>query len=381
MVDRNYDAVVIGGGILGAWIAKELCEAGHPRTLLLEKNYPGAGATSKSSAILRVGDRHPTLCAMARHSLSVYREFEEDHGVSLGFDSSGMAWIYSSTHSEEVDRKIGELQQREVAATRWGPAELRSLEPAGVFTEDDCAIWEPETSSVHAVRALQGVLDQAKDAGVEIRVGAAARAIEVSGGAVNGVRLDSGEKISTETVINAAGPWAASLLPSGVSTPLLASRTEQAFFLPPTESMSKAIFADEESGLFWKPECAGWVRVGSLRTTSSPSIDPEHYDEGVSGSFVGQCRRTLAERVPAYRKSPSWGGCGALTTESRDGLPCLGAVPGADGLILAGGFGAEEFSVAPAVGAAIASQLSGQGWSFEVEAFAVHRPAGLAAGV
>jgi len=361
MTPRGYDAIVIGGGIMGSWIALELAGRGLERVLLLEKSYPGAGSSGKSGAILRQHYSHDTTIRMARHSLDAYGTFHEAHGIDIGFRRAGMVFITHARDLPALEANVALQRSNGVDSTVIGRDELAELEPTGHFTEEDRAAWEPEAGYVHPVRAVHACLEVARRRGVDVRVGAAARAIEIVGGRVTGVRLDGGERVPAPHVVNAAGPWAKGLM-RGVplELPLRVVRPEQAFFEPPADARDRrTIYGDLVTGLYWKPEAAGWTRVGQLSYDEDPEVDPDHYDEGVSGAFIGRCRRGISERLPAYRNSPSWGGCGALYTVTPDAHPLIGAVPGHSGLWLVSGFSGHGFKMGPAVGKGVAALITG----------------------
>lgn len=361
MTSRGYDAIIIGGGIMGAWISLELAERGVERILLLEKSYPGAGSSGKSGAILRQHYSHDTTIRMARHSLGRYGRFHEEYGIDIGFHRAGMVFITHASDLTALEANVKLQRSNGVAAEVIGRDELVELEPTGNFSAEDRAAWEPEAGYVHPVRAVHACLEVARRRGVEVRVGAAARAIEIVGGRVTGVRLDGGEKIDAPHVVNAAGPWAKGLMRGiEIDLPLRVVRPENAFFEPPADARDRrTIYGDLVTGLYWKPEAAGWTRVGQLSYDDDPEVDPDHYDEGVSGAFIGRCRRGLSARLPAYRNSPSWGGCGALYTVTPDAHPLIGAVPGVGGLILVSGFSGHGFKMGPAVGRGVAALIAG----------------------
>ena len=53
-MNRTYDVVVVGAGILGASTAYHLKRNGVERVALLERRSPAAGYTGKSAAIIRL---------------------------------------------------------------------------------------------------------------------------------------------------------------------------------------------------------------------------------------------------------------------------------------------------------------------------------------
>src|SRR5262245_3892868 len=52
-IASTADAVVVGGGTIGAWCAYFLRQAGLDRVVLLEKDALGQGATSRAAGVVR----------------------------------------------------------------------------------------------------------------------------------------------------------------------------------------------------------------------------------------------------------------------------------------------------------------------------------------
>jgi glycerol-3-phosphate dehydrogenase len=57
MTDSSYEIIIVGGGIQGAGIAQAAAAAGY-RVLLLEKQAPAAGTSSRSSKLIHGGLRY-----------------------------------------------------------------------------------------------------------------------------------------------------------------------------------------------------------------------------------------------------------------------------------------------------------------------------------
>jgi sarcosine oxidase subunit beta len=373
----HSDYIIVGGGIMGAMMALELAESGSGSVILLEKSFPGAGSTGKSGAILRQHYSHKVTIGMARESLHWYSEFEQRYGTDIAFHRPGMAFICTAADRENLVRNV-ELQcSMGVETSILDATQLRDLEPSGQFADDECAAWEPEAGNVHPVRTVHAVIEAASRAGAEIRIGTRVTGFVREGDRVLGVTLDDGSTLQSQMVIVAAGPWAGQLLEeAGVTLPLTALRPEQSFFDPPAHTTeSRLIYGDLTNGLYWKPELAGWTRVGLLDMNVDAVVDdPDHYDQGVSQKFIESCRGRLSLRLPHYAHAASWGGMGALYTVTLDSHPLIGPVPGLEGMWIVSGFSGHGFKLSPSVARGVAAQIgTGDPCHFDPAFFAPDR--------
>jgi len=314
---------------------------------------------------------------MARESLLWYRSFQERNDIDIGFNQAGMVFICSESNLSSLERNVEVQCSLGVDARVIGPEDLRELEPCGVFNSSDRAAFEPEAATVHPVKTVHAIIDLARNAGAEILIGERVVAFERSGDRFTGVRLSSGESIDAGMVINAAGPWAGNLMEeAGIEVPLRAIRPQQAFFEPPPGcGERRMVYGDLVHGIYWKPESAGWTRIGNLDSEGDDEVpDPDDYDEGVSREFIDDCRERIGLRLPHYLNTPSWGGCGALYTMTPDSHPLVGPVPAMEGLWLVSGFSGHGFKLAPAIGLGVAAAITGtDGGAFDTDFFAVDR--------
>ena len=97
---HSYDAVIIGGGIIGCGIAYELSRRGV-RTAVIEKNVgPGEGSTSASSAIIRFTYSTYSAVAMAYEGLKYWENWQDyiqkkDGDTTTNFHQCGMFAVKS----------------------------------------------------------------------------------------------------------------------------------------------------------------------------------------------------------------------------------------------------------------------------------------------
>jgi len=218
MCRRRYDALVIGGGINGAGIARDLALRGL-RVALVEKGDFASGTSSASTKLIHGGVRYlehldfhlvfescrersilqkiaPHLVRPLPFFIPVYR----DDPRSLLTIRAGMA-LYDLLALLRNTRHHSILNPAE--AVRREPA-LQQEGLKGVALYWDCRMDD-------ARLCLENVL-AAREAGAETRNYLQVTGLLASGGLTRGARLrdmENGEEVEIEArvVVNATGPW------------------------------------------------------------------------------------------------------------------------------------------------------------------------------
>ncbi len=347
---------------MGVSTALHLVQDGIEDVVLLEKRHLGAGSSGKSGAILRQHYSREASIRMARESLQFYRTFGDAYGRDIGFEQPGMLFLAHESARDALERNV-EVQRSVGVDTQVVDAqEVRDIEPRGTFDDDVLGAWEPEAAYVNPVRTVYALADAAREQGAAIRTDVRVSGVLTEQGTVQGVQMADGAQIHAPIVVNAAGPWAGHLLAEReLDYPLQAIRPEQAYLEPPGDFGDRTtMYADLVTGIYWKPEPAGWTRIGKMSYEGDDEVpDPDHYDEGVDQAFIDFTREAITERLPAFTRATSWGGCGALYTITPDAHPLIGPVPEIDGLFLASGFSGHGFKLAPSVGKGLTALITG----------------------
>ena len=222
---ESFDLLVIGGGVLGAFLAWDASSRGL-KTALIERDDFGAGTTAGSGRVLHGGLRSlqhldagtairslrerdtisrlaPGLCAPLPFFFPADGSFRE----SMLMRGAALAWNgFTRSASGHV------APPARFAARRSGlPGELRDLALNGGLIVHERQIVSPE-------RLVLAVLAAAVAAGGVVCNRVEAEQILTAGGRVAGARArdhsdDRQLEIRATRVINAAGAWAASLWP------------------------------------------------------------------------------------------------------------------------------------------------------------------------
>ena len=377
------DAIVVGGGIIGAACAFELAERGASVTLL-EREELAAGASGRNNG-LWVTPPDPALLPMARLSLDRYRQLVEEAPLPFRLDGEPIGLIAAALDEAEV--AMGEefhepYRRAGVRVERLEPADVRELEPA--ISRQALAGWFVD----HGHRLSPGALTvalalMAKERGATVRHHLPARALLFGGDRVVGVATDEGI-VEGDHVVVAAGPWSSSLLdPVGAPLPLTGARGWLVRLAPPSGLLRHLVASAgwEEGTGRWEdgavtagalgeaaamtstllhPSSDGTLIAGSSR---QPVITPEAEEPAVPAMIVRGAIRLVPALADAEVRS-AWWGIRPMTPDER---PLVGQV--VDGLTVATGHGSEGVILGAGTAQLVASQLLGGPPPFDPEPF------------
>ncbi|HEY2471587.1 MAG TPA: FAD-dependent oxidoreductase [Terracidiphilus sp.] len=196
---RNYDAVVAGGGIVGAACALAFAKAGL-RVVLVERDVLGGGATGAGMGHIVVMDDSDAQFALTRRSQQLWHSLSPSLPAGAEFETRGTIWV-AADHEElaEAERKHTYLEQRGVPSQMLSAAQLAALEPnlraglaGGLLVSEDAVVYPPVVA-LHLARQLNAL-------GSGILVGrAVVRFAEGEAG------LDDGSILHAPRLVNATG--------------------------------------------------------------------------------------------------------------------------------------------------------------------------------
>ncbi len=209
VLDKDYDVIIIGGGVTGAGTARD-CALRGLRVLLVEKYDFSNGATGRNHGLLHSGARYAVtdpesasecikenmiLRRIARHCV------EETDGLFITLPEDDIQ--YQKTFVEGC-------QKAGISASIISPAEARRIEPS-VNPDLIGAVRVPDASVDPFHLTTANILD-ARRHGAEILTYHEVVGLIVNNGRVEGVHLrnnHTGEESETHCriVINAAGIW------------------------------------------------------------------------------------------------------------------------------------------------------------------------------
>src|SRR5258707_4564257 len=85
----SADAVVIGGGTVGAWCAYFLRRAGLQTVVVVEKGHLGQGASSRAAGVVRIQGGTAAAVRLGAWSREFYLRQRAEIGTDSGFVQQG----------------------------------------------------------------------------------------------------------------------------------------------------------------------------------------------------------------------------------------------------------------------------------------------------
>lgn len=203
---ETADYLIIGGGIMGITIAREL-KKDHPdaSVLLIEKERDIAlHASGRNSGVLHAGFYYTADSLKARFTREgnrAMRAYCVERGLKIN-ECGKLVVCQSEADMAGLEELLRRGRANGVNLEMIGDKEAREIEP-DVITHE-AALWSPDTASVDPREVTAALADDARHEGVEIRLGCA----YLGRGKQKGrVRTSLGE-MEAGYVVNMAGLYA-----------------------------------------------------------------------------------------------------------------------------------------------------------------------------
>lgn len=203
MTGRNPDFLVVGGGVVGLCIARELRRRFAASVTLLEKeSVCGAHASGRNSGVLHAGFYYSADSLKARFTRDGNRELTaycDANGIALRKCGKLVVARDEFEHAG-LDELLARAERNGVPLVAIDEAEARDIEPRVRTFER--ALFSPTTSSVDPLAVVRAFEADARREGVRVECGVAYRGRD-------GARVVTSDgAIAAGHVVNAAGLYA-----------------------------------------------------------------------------------------------------------------------------------------------------------------------------
>jgi len=386
----NYDAIIIGSGIIGCSIAFELSKKGW-KTLNVDKlTSAGSGSTANTCAVIRV--HYSTLdgTAVAYESYHYwdnwrgYLGVEDPQGLA-GFNKTGVL-VFESRVNDNLKKIKLMMEALGIAYQNWDVSKIKTKFPMlddtsyypprrpedpefGKKNEAPItgAIYYPEGGYISdPVLSVHNVQVAAEAHGAEFLFNRKVVDILKQNQCVHGVQLEGGEVVQAPVVVNAAGPHsfvvnAMAGVIEGMKIKTRALRHE-VVHLPAPDGIDYEVIgcpsSDSDVGAYWRPEVGNHILSGSEDPDCDPKEwieDPDDFNRSLTEQAKAQAYR-LSLRIPDLRIPNQIQGVVDLYDVADDWIPIYDKSDLA-GYYMAVGTSGNQYKNAPVVGKMMAELI------------------------
>lgn len=395
-LDGSYDVVVVGAGVVGCAVAREL--ATDRDVLVVEEGAVGGGASGMAAGLTA-----PTLFAhdrpeLARHANEFLREFSGTEGFEY-HARPRLEFAYPEDEDvarEQADRMASSgfpvsFVDGETIAGRYPVLDVErfagAVEIADAGFVDDTYVY---------TRALAR---DAESRGAEIRTGVAATGLSTAGGSVVGLETTDGS-VEAPHVVVATGWRARDLLAGVIDLP-----TRPFLLQAVSVDLSRDLGSDfplgrlPSEGVYFRPQVDGRLRLGGgeylvedpaalaagvddaerveERMAATGRTAQEVVDNGIDDAFRERVTAVAPTFLDAF-DDPSEvelaAGWGSVDAATADGEPIIDEPADApDGLVVATGFNGLGITKSPVAATAVRSLVTGEDAPFDLDTFALDR--------
>jgi glycine oxidase len=338
---NTYDAVVAGGGLIGASIALELAEAGM-KVGLYDAREPGREASWASAGMISPAPENPGMIPfvpMSLASVALYPEFirkvEELTGMDVGYRKDGaLDVILEGDAQKELSTIIALQHGVGLRAEALNAEQAREMEPS-LTEETRAAVFRPDEASLDARVFTGAVLEAGRRKGVQIFAGNGAKAVWKEGGRCRGLVLEKGQVEAKWTII-AAGCFSARIAGVEPYAPVFPAKGQMLALRCESVEIQRVLWLEHT---YLVPRNDGRIIAGS-------TIERTGFDHDVTAGGMKKILSEALQLVPGLEKArieETWAG---LRPDSLDHLPIIGPTD-VDGLLIATGHFRSGILLAP----------------------------------
>jgi glycine oxidase len=302
---RTWDVIIIGAGIIGLSLARELGKHSL-QVLIVEREQPGHEASHAAAGMLvdHKAETPEALHLLANASAQMYPEFvhelQDESGINPDLRDFGtIAFPAKHTPEDEPIHRSNSL-----------PAPLSELEPA-LAADIGPAMYLKERS-VDPRLLTSAALQAVRHREINISSGNSVTGILLSGERLTGVHTEKTTYIAP-IVVNCAGAWAGWVLPHRIPTRPVKGQMLSIVGGPRLRHVIRG-------HRYLVPRSDGRILIGA-------SVEEAGYDKRTDADTIKEMYQTAIRWVPALAQGrilESWAG---LRPGTPDGLPILGATP------------------------------------------------------
>jgi glycine oxidase len=361
---KNWDVIVIGGGIIGLSLARELRRRGAD-ALVLERGEPGREASHAAGGMLAdcLLETPDDLYPLAAASAGLYPEFVNELEIESGHKVDLRAHGTILFPAPSLNRHGHMEKNPQFASTHALPAPLAELEPAlgfSIHPAGNLRAFYLKERSVDPRAITTAALKASLRLGVDISSGEDVREVKTSDRRVVGVATRK-TFFAAPNVVNCAGAWAGEI--TSHPLPTRPVKGQMLCLLSPSRDLLKHVIRSE--GIYLIPRSDGRIIVGT-------TVEEAGFDKRTDPPTIQRLHQAAIAMIPELRKGKILEDWAGLRPGTPDGLPILGATATA-GYYAATGHFRDGILLAPITAQVIAQVILGAPCNYDLTPFSPAR--------
>jgi glycine oxidase len=338
---KTYDAVIAGGGIIGASVALELAEVGL-RVALFDARQPGREASWASGGMISPAPEHAAMIPylpISLASVALYPDFirrvEELSGLDVGYRRRGaLDVLLDGNIDEEVAAVLALQHGAGLKAEALTTERVRALEPS-LSEKTQAAILRPDEACLNTRAFTAATLKAAQRKGVELHGHNGARALSIERNRCKGLLLEN-DRVEAAWTIVAAGCFSSKIEGAAAYAPVTPAKGQMIALRCESAPVEHILWLEHK---YLVPQLDGRIIAGS-------TIEYAGFDHEVTAGGMELILREVIRMVPGLasaRIEETWAG---LRPDSPDHLPIIGPTD-LEGLLIATGHFRSGILLAP----------------------------------
>jgi sarcosine oxidase subunit beta len=366
---KQYDAVIIGAGIIGCTTAYFLAQKGCTNVLVIDKNGIASDITGICPGGVRQQWGTEINCLMAKYSTEFFQNINEylEPEYEIKFRNVGYLYTFHSKEAIETYKKSIALQNRLGIPTKLiTPEQTKEIVP-GINRESFLAasFCESDSFADDAYHVTNSFASAAKRLGVTF-IHDTVEEIVVENGVVKGVQCHNQGTISANRVVNAAGLGSKKIAETaGVDLPIQFEVRRILYTNRVEERVLEPLLVSFEKGFAAKQLTDGTIYLSYLGKDLQPPYNM--FDFQLRAAEVGIDIFPPLEHVVfktyldgKYDSTP-------------DHQAILGGVDGLTGYYQAVGMSGHGFMMSPSIGDTVSSVILGESPSIDISSLHYRR--------
>jgi glycine oxidase len=350
---NSFDFLIVGGGVIGLSIARELHRRGGRNIGVLERGDVGKEASWAAAGMLSPdidADLGSEFHRFSRRSLEMYpalaEELKEETGIDIELDRSGTFCL-----SFCDDAGLQELYERQieggVSVDFVSPSDISKAEPSISQTVRE-GLFYPNNWQVENRKLLDALRIYCERNGIRIFENTPIENLKIESGKVRGVAT-AGSLIEAENVVIATGAWTSLIKIADRAFPFDVKPVRgQMIAFRPERLLIRSVVHSSRGYLV--PRRDGRILAGA-------TSEDVGFEKAVTTEAVERLYSAAVKILPALDGAEivdSWSGLRPCT---EDKLPVIGGFPGYRNLTVATGHYRNGILLAPLTAIVVADNL------------------------